>query len=128
METLSENHEDNTLLYEKSLAEIFKNDMLLELAKNSHKGSILNLKDFNGIITELEYHKAKLFLAIRVKNKGAIREYLADIANFLLAIGNMFDVYNIENNKDECFEINKDVELFKKIMVSESSKGQIIGS
>lgn len=114
------------LLFEQSLLEIFKNDMLLELSKNSHKGSILNFKDFNAIITELEYHKAKLFLAIRVNNKGAIREYLADTANFLLAIGNLFDVYQDENDKDECFEINKDVELFKKIMVSECSTGQSI--
>jgi hypothetical protein len=32
------------------------------------------------------------------------------------------------NNKDECFEINKNVELFKKIKVIESSSGQIIGT
>ena len=35
------------LLFEQSLLEIFKNDMLLELSKNSHKGSILNFKDFS---------------------------------------------------------------------------------
>ncbi|MFW5847445.1 MAG: hypothetical protein ACOCVF_00805 [bacterium] len=121
------NSDSKLQLMEKKLVEVFKEDMLLELRKNRHKGSILNFQDFNAIITELEYHKAKLFLAIRVKNKGAIREYLADTANFLLAIGNTFDVYNEENTEDECFEINKDVELFRKIKISESTTGEIIG-
>lgn len=112
---------------EEYLLDIFKQDMLLELYKNSHKGSILEFRDLNRIITELEYHKAKMLLAIRVNNKQAIREYLADTANFLLAIGSLFDVYIDENSKDECFEINKDVDLFKRIMVSESSKEQILG-
>lgn len=115
------------VLYEERLVEIFKDDMLSELNKNSHKGSILDFKDFNGIITELEYHKAKLFLAIRVKNKGAIREYLADTANFLLAIGNLFEVYQTDKDDSESFEINRDVELFKVVKTSESSTGQIIG-
>jgi hypothetical protein len=117
----------NCLLCEESLAELFKSDMLLEMRKNSHKGSILDFKDFEGIITELEYHKAKLFMAIRVKNKGAIREYLADTANFLLAIGNLYDVYANEYPVDECFEINKDVEIFKIVKVANSQRGEIIG-
>ncbi len=115
------------VLGEERLVEIFKDDMLSELSKNSHKGSILDFKDFNGIITELEYHKAKLFLAIRVKNKGAIREYLADTANFLLAIGNLFEVYQTNKDDSESFEINRDVELFKIVKTSASSTGQIIG-
>jgi len=109
---------------EEILVELFKNDMLSELKKNHHKGSILNFCDFNQIITELEYHKAKLFLAIRMKNKGAIKEYLADVANYLLAIGNLFEVYNEETNLDECYELNKDVDLFKKVYVNEQSKNQ----
>lgn len=131
MDKLSNTHntanDGNMLLCEERLVEIFKDDMLSELTKNSHKGSILDFKDFNGIITELEYHKAKLFLAIRVKNKGAIREYLADTANFLLAIGNLFEVYQTDKNDSESFEINRDVELFKIVKTSASSAGQIIG-
>lgn len=115
------------VLCEERLVQIFKEDMLSELNKNSHKGSILDFKDFNGIITELEYHKAKLFLAIRVKNKGAIREYLADTANFLLAIGNLFEVYEIEKDSSKSFEINREVELFKIVETSNPSIGQIIG-
>lgn len=118
---MKNNLEEEILLIEK-----FKNDMIIELQKNSHKGSILDFKNFNEIITEMEYHKAKLFLAIRVKNKGAIREYLADTANFLLAIGNLFEVYDNDNNINECFEINKNVELFKKINISNQSKGQTL--
>lgn len=114
---------------EETLVEIFKNDMLLELNKNSHKGSILDFDNFDSMITELEYHKAKLLLAIRVGNKGAIREYLADSANFLLAIGNLFDVYNDDmiNDPEYCFEINKDVNIFNKIKVGDSTLNQKIG-
>lgn len=112
------------ILKESILLEKFKNDMSSELEKNRHKDSILKLNDFNQIITELEYHKSKLFLAIRVKNKGAIREYLADTANYLLAIGNLYEVYDEETNPDECFELNKNIEMFLKIKVNEQSKNQ----
>lgn len=98
--------------------------MFSEMQKNCHKGSVLDMDDFNQIITELEYHKAKLFLAIRVKNKGAIKEYLADTANYLLAIGNLFDVYDEDSNPDECYELNKNVELISKVNVNEQSKNQ----
>ena len=98
--------------------------MISELRKNSHKGSILEFTNFEKIVTELEYHKAKLFLAIRMKNKEAIREYLADTGNFLVAIGNLFDVFSDERNEKDCFEINKDVELFVKKNISEQSKNQ----
>lgn len=109
---------------EIATVEKFKESMLSELKKNYHKGSILDFKDFNSIITELEYHKAKMFLAIRVKNKGAIREYLSDMGNYLVAIGNLFEVFDEENSLDESFELNKEVELFKKIHVSDQAVGQ----
>lgn len=78
----------------EQILERFKQAMLLELNNNSHKGSILEFKDFSAIITELEYHKAKLFIAIKVKDKKAIREYIADTANNLVALGNLFDLYS----------------------------------
>jgi hypothetical protein len=118
-------------LYHKKMAleyyfiEKFKDDMMSELLKNRSKGTILDLKDFNTIITELEYHKAKLFLAIRMKNKGAIREYIADTANYLLAIGNMFDLYDEDgNDPNTCFEINKDAELFVELPTYKKSTNQ----
>ena len=118
------NKKDNKLLSEIKISRIFADDMVSELIKNSHKESILEIENFEQIITELEYHKAKLFLAIRVKNYGAIREYLADTGNFLMAIGNFFDVYSNESNIDKCFEINKDVELFVEKKIDEQSKNQ----
>lgn len=115
---------DNKLSSEIEISRIFAEDMISELIKNSHKESILEINSFEQIITELEYHKAKLFLAIRVKNYGAIREYLADSGNFLMAIGNFFGVYSDERNNDKCFEINKDAELFVEKTVAEQSKNQ----
>jgi hypothetical protein len=115
---------NNTLLKEISLIKIFADDMISELNKNSHKDSILKLNNFEQIITELEYHKAKLFLAIRVKNKNAIREYLADIGNYLIAIGNLFDVYSDERDENNCVEINKNVEIFISKKISEQSINQ----
>ncbi len=117
---------NENILLEDSLIRIFADDMMSELRKNSHKGSILEFTDFDKIVTELEYHKAKLFLAIRLKNKGAIREYLADTGNFLVAIGNVCDVFSDERNEKECFEINKDVDHFVKKKVSEQSRDQHI--
>jgi len=117
-------------LYEKiesHLINKFKDDMISELKKNRNKGTILDMTDFNAIIAEMEYHKAKLFLAIRVKNEGAIREYIADTANYLFAIGNLFGLYDEEaNNPETCFEINKEAELFIEIPINKKSLGQTL--
>lgn len=109
---------------EIEISRIFADDMVSELIKNSHKESILEIDNFEQIVTELEYHKAKLFLAIRVKNYGAIREYLADCGNYLMAIGNFFDVFHSYGNNNKCFEINKEVDLFVEKNVEEQSKNQ----
>lgn len=110
---------------EENLLNIFKEDMLNELKKNSHKsGSFLDFKDFNSIITEFEYHKAKLFLAIRTKNKTAIREYLADCGNYLMLIGNLFDVYSEPYDHSISHEINKELELIKRVSIWEQSENQ----
>lgn len=111
---------------ESELLETFKKDMQSELNKNSHKGSILNFKDFNAIITEFEYHKAKLFLAIRTDNKGAIREYLADCGNYLVTIGNYCKVYDKEYDENFAYELNKEVELIKKVDIKNQSRDQKI--
>ena len=95
--------------------------MLNELNKNSHKGSILDFKDFYQIITELEYHKAKLLFAIKNNHKDAIREYLADCGNYLLCIGNLFNVFDNDLSED-CIEMNKNVDLFVKVPVNKQSK------
>jgi hypothetical protein len=57
-------------------------------------------------------------MEMRVDNKQAVKEYIADTANFLFALGNIGGLY--ENDfpdvdDSESFEINKDVEIFQKI-------------
>ena len=97
--------------------EYFKQAMLRELNANSYKGDLDDIKDFNKIITELEYHKAKMMLAVRLKNKQALKEYIADAANMLFILGNMFDLYEWDfddKKNDESFEINKEVDVLIK--------------
>ena len=96
--------------------ERFKNQMLKELKNNQHKGLITEFTDFDKIMTELEYHKAKMIIAIRYDNKQAIKEYIADTANFLFALGNIGGLYDddfIDLNDNESIELNKDIEMFK---------------
>jgi hypothetical protein len=71
----------------------FADQMVIELEHNAHKGSVLDWHDFDNIMTELEYHKAKIFVAIRCKNWSALKEYIADTANHLLTVGNHFGLY-----------------------------------
>ncbi len=73
--------------------EAFKNDMLNELLANQHKGNWNEFKDINNILLELEWHKAKLLMALREGNPDEIREYIADTSNCLLFLGNALDLY-----------------------------------
>lgn len=99
--------------------EKFKESMLSELESNSPtKGLITEFKDFNGIITELEYHKAKMMIAIRMDNKQAAKEYIADSANFLFCLGNLLGLYDddfVDKADNESFEINKVGDIFIKV-------------
>lgn len=95
--------------------EKYKEWMARELDKNSHKGSILEFTDINEIITQLEYHKAKLLIAMRCKNPQAIKEYIADTSNFLFCLGNVYGLYNedfIDILDKESVEIRKDKNVF----------------
>lgn len=78
----------------------FSDQMLIELINNNHKGSVLDWGDFDNMITDLECHKAKMLIAIRCKNKKAIKEYIADCANILMAIGNKFELYDLPSIND----------------------------
>jgi hypothetical protein len=105
----------------------FAEEMEIQLKNNSRKGTIFDFKDFEGIITELEYHKAKMMIAIRMGNLKASKEYIADSANFLLALGNLLELYEQDSeNIPECYELNKDVEIFIKKNVDEQSNNQKI--
>ena len=72
----------------------FQERMLHELSNNSKKGDILEWRGISEKIVDLEYHKAKVLLAIRESNCFALREYIADCANILLSIGDEFGLYD----------------------------------
>lgn len=99
----------------------FLTAMIIELEHNKHKGSILDWQDFDNIIAELEYHKAKIFMAIRQENNEALREYIADTANILFALGNKFKLYE-DYPKDTgiTWELNKKV-LISPVAVDKQS-------
>lgn len=91
----------------------FKDQMLIELENNSRKGSVLDWKEFNDKIVDLEYHKSKLLFAIKEDNLFAIREYIADCANILLSIGYGFGLYSesIENPQKESIFVDNPIEI-----------------
>lgn len=72
----------------------FALDMQKELDNNQHKGNFEDFTNINDILFELEWHKAKLYIALRNKDKNSIREYLADCGNILMFLGNANNLYN----------------------------------
>lgn len=80
--------------------ENFAKQMQIELENNAHKGDISSLTDIATIVLELEYHKAKLLLAVRQNNRKAVKEYIADTANFLYALGDIAQLYDEEPAKE----------------------------
>lgn len=102
----------------------FADQMQIEMDNNSHKSNMMEWHDFEEMITELEYHKAKMFMALRAKNYNAMKEYIADCANLLLAIGNMHNLYQSESvNNGVCHELNR-LDMISEILVSNCSKNQ----
>lgn len=94
----------------------FASQMSIELEHNNHKPSILEWNDLMEMIADLEYHKAKMMLAIRTGNKMAAKEYIADCANILLAIGNYGGLYDEKTvDSKTAFEVEKYVFLEKDL-------------
>lgn len=88
----------------------FLEQMFIEMDNNSYKGSLLDWKNFDNMITELEYHKAKMMMSIRAGDSKATKEYIADCANILLAIGNLVGLYEEGSvNDGMCSETKKDI-------------------
>lgn len=77
----------------KDVAEAFKQQMLKENKDNSDKGNILEWNNVDEMLVDLEYHKAKLYFAMKSNSVEGVKEYLADCANILLAIGNAWKLY-----------------------------------
>lgn len=78
---------------QNSLVEAFARTMKEELINNHHKGDWREWKEVNSMRYELDYHLTKLDSAIQQDNKELIKEHLADCANFLLMIGNSYNLY-----------------------------------
>jgi hypothetical protein len=74
----------------------FAKMMQVELSNNSSKGDWKEFKEINNILLELEWHKAKLFMALKDNDKNKIREYIADCANNLMFLSNATNT--LENN------------------------------
>lgn len=75
------------------LVDVFAQEMKNELQSNMHKGDWREWNDTTKMFQELEYHEDKLSKAIQSGNREAIKEHLADCANFLLMIGNAYGLY-----------------------------------
>jgi len=101
--------------------ERFAEQMQIELIHNQDKGSVFDWKDFDNMIAELEYHKAKMLLAIRGNDKKAVKEYIADTANVLLAIGNLGGLYSEDSFDDDYCSITNQP-IFKQIPNSVAHK------
>jgi hypothetical protein len=100
----------------------FAKQMKIEIANNKHKtGSIENWIGIESKVADLEYHKAKMMIAMRTGNKAALKEYIADCANILFAIGNELGLYNEPSINDGMgAELLPDV--IKRITVDEQTQ------
>lgn len=94
--------------------ENFAKSMQIEIDNNANKGSILDWQGLESKVSDLEYHKAKLMLAIKENNRDAIREFIADCSNILMSIGYEFDLYKKEPVNKNTTSKTKD-EVFDKV-------------
>lgn len=74
--------------------QLFTELMQKELEDNSHKGPWEEWTNITEMISELEWHKAKLLFALKENDKEKCKEYIADCANILFFIGNAVKLYN----------------------------------
>lgn len=101
---------------EKEIA-IFANQMQRQLDSNPNKENVwkTNVLTLESYLVDLEYHKAKMMLAIKEKNMGALKEYLADCGNILMFIGHKFDLFSEEDNKPIAYQMKSDIFIEVKI-------------
>lgn len=103
----------------------FAQQMQIELDNNKHKGEIFNWKGIVEKISELEYHKSKMMLAIRMGDKDSIKEYIADCGNTLMSIGDELGLYEQESkNTGIASELKKD--LFNHVPINTNKVGNFL--
>lgn len=74
-----------------------------------------NYTDIKNILIDIEYHKAKLLMALKEDNPGAIAEYIADCANILMFLGAAIGMYNHPDHSKNVYEMV--TPLFKQTTV-----------
>ena len=74
----------------------FAEQMQIELDTNAHKGNFMEWTGIDEKLQELEWHKAKLIIALKMGHKQAVKELLADCANIFLSIGIEGNLYKEE--------------------------------
>jgi hypothetical protein len=101
--------------------EAFSNEMQNQLDINTRlKGG--DWESFNNvghIMNEFEYHKAKLWLAIKEDNLDAIKEYSADCANYLVFLCNSYNL--LENKEPNDFVIEMYEGIFNKKSIKDAT-------
>jgi hypothetical protein len=78
---------------QEELVDAFAQSMKDELEANKDKGDWREWGETDKMQDELDYHLTKLDTAMSTGNLPLIKEHLADCGNFLLMIGNSFDLY-----------------------------------
>lgn len=77
----------------EQLIEQFSVAMKDQLEANSEKGDFRDFKDIGSIGLKCENSMEKLEDAIQENNKELIKENIADVANYLMALGNAYELY-----------------------------------
>lgn len=115
------------MITDTDLIERFAEQMKIELKHNAKKGMLIEFTNFEEIMTQLEYHKSKFMIAVRLGEMGAAKEYLADCGNFLAALGNslrLFDEMPVDDGM--AYELLKESPIIKKVKFDEQSEGNKI--
>lgn len=72
----------------------FAERMQKELNANAHKGDWNTWRNIMEILNDLEYHKAKLMIALKKDDSHEeVKELIADCANILMFLGNAGNLY-----------------------------------
>lgn len=77
--------------------------MKQELLENAHKGDWSQFICIKDILYELEYHKAKLYMAYKVLDVDSMKEYAVDCANCMMFMVNAIGMLKRLEKPKECF-------------------------
>jgi hypothetical protein len=79
----------------------FAESMQEEIDANSHKGDWETFLDKNAVWSEFFHHLNKLETAcLNESDPLLVKEYIADCGNILMMLGNTYELYEDEENKN----------------------------